>query len=75
MPENNTVMTPLFKKLNFKSHTQITVLNAPESFAPEMKAMEAVVPVTTAVGKAKELDFVIVFATKQAEVDKAPPNW
>jgi hypothetical protein len=64
-------MTPLFKKLNFKNHRQITVLNSLESFLPELKAMEASTPVSPAVGKAKELDFVIVFATRQQQVDKA----
>jgi hypothetical protein len=64
-------MTPLFKKLNFKNHRHIIALNSPESFETELKAMTPFTATAHAVGKEKGLEFVMVFATKQTEVDKA----
>jgi hypothetical protein len=63
-------MTPLFKKLNFNNHKAIVCLNAPDSFTAELAAMQPV-PAHNTLAKVKEIDFVLVFATKQAEVDKA----
>lgn len=35
-------MTPLFNKLNLKDHREIVVLDAPESFEPELTVLEGV---------------------------------
>ena len=64
-------MTPLFKKLNYKSQKVILSLNHPDSFLPELKAMSEEATIVDAISKVKEIGFVIVFATKQKEVDKA----
>jgi hypothetical protein len=62
-------MTTLFKKLNFNNHASIVVINQPASFNENLKEMEGIVPIITNVKKAKEIFFVMVFATTQAEVD------
>ncbi len=64
-------MTPLFKKLNFKDHPAIVVVNAPGSFAAELAAMEKLVPVATTLKAAKAITFALVFATRQQEIDQA----
>lgn len=63
-------MTPLFKKLNFKSHNPIHVLDAPASFDTEL---EAIKPFTTV--KANDISdaairFAIVFVTQQQQIDR-----
>lgn len=64
-------MTLLFKKLNFKTQKQIVCINAPDSFRAELDAMQKIAEIETSVTKLKEIAFAIVFATKQAEIDKA----
>jgi hypothetical protein len=64
-------MTPVFKKLNFKNQQTIVAVNAPASFDSELRAMNKLAAVETAISKVKSLEFVIVFCTKQNEVDKA----
>ncbi len=64
-------MTPLFKKLNYKTPAAIVVANAPASFEAELAPMRSIATVVDGLGKAKQVEFVIVFTTKQAEVDKA----
>ena len=60
-------MTPLFKKLNFNGQDRIVVLNAPDSFDPELQAMRPYTRVHTVVGD--NATFVLGFARTQAEVD------
>ena len=62
-------MTSLFKKLNFKNHPQIVVLNAPESFNLELDEMKPFTKIVTRIPKS--IDFMMVFVTKQSEIDKA----
>lgn len=64
-------MTPLFKKLNFKNHAAILSINHPDSFLPELKTMAEISNVVESISKLKSISFAIVFATKQAEVNKA----
>lgn len=61
-------MSAIFQKLNFKRQAAIDVVGAPESFAGELEAMRGVTAVRTKLGK--QTEFVLVFATKKAEVDK-----
>jgi hypothetical protein len=35
-------MTPLFNKLNLGTHAAVVVLNAPQSFEPELAALKGV---------------------------------
>ena len=63
-------MTPLFKKLNFKNQQSIVVLNAPESFDPELKALKGI-EVCRKVGKGEKHDFGIAFVITQKQLDDA----
>ena len=63
-------MTPLFKKLNLKDQQSIVVLNAPQSFEPELDALSDVT-VSRKIGKATKLDFVIAFVVTQKQLDEA----
>ena len=63
-------MTPLFKKLNLKDQRSIVVLNAPESFEPELRALNGVV-VNRKIPKGANLEFGIAFVITQEQLDKA----
>ena len=63
-------MTPLFKKLNFKQHPAVLVLQAPDSFLPEAVAMSAYTTLSTEwPAEDSAMTFVLFFATQQKEVD------
>jgi hypothetical protein len=66
-------MTPLFAKLNLKDQTDIVVLNAPPTFAPELAKLENV-KVIRAVAKAKKIAFALAFVTQQREIDALAPS-
>jgi len=59
-------MTPLFKKLNLGDHDVIHVINAPKSFETELAALSDVAVKRALSGN---VQFAIVFATAQKEVD------
>ncbi len=61
-------MSAIFNKLNLKNQTEILVLNAPESFEPELAALENVA-VRRNAQDVKEIAFSLAFVTKQKEVD------
>jgi hypothetical protein len=61
-------MTPLFKKLNLGTHTVVHVLNAPQSFAPELAALK---PVTVKHSVSGPSSFAMAFVITQAELDAA----
>jgi hypothetical protein len=61
-------MASTFDKLNLKQQTRIQVLNAPESFEPELKALRGVTIQRDLKG-AGEIEFSLAFVTKQQEVD------
>ena len=63
-------MSPLFKKLNFKNQQQIVVLNAPASFDAAMDEMKPYTKIATKVSKDNIIEFILVFVTKQSEIDK-----
>jgi hypothetical protein len=62
-------MQSTFEKLNLKTQTRIVVLNAPESFEPELAALRGVTVVRDLKG-AGEIEFSLAFVTQQKEVDK-----
>lgn len=66
-------MTPLFKKLLYKNQPSIYVLQAPSEFKPELDAMMQVCEVKTKPGK-KLMEFVMIFVTKQSEIDALAPT-
>lgn len=57
-----------FDKLNLKDQKQILMLNAPESFEPELKALRGVT-VLRDLKSAVEIEFSLAFVTKQQQVD------
>ncbi|MGQ0600939.1 MAG: hypothetical protein ACT4QE_04485 [Anaerolineales bacterium] len=58
----------VFTKLNLKDQTTLVVLNAPESFEPELAALPDAT-VLRDVAAADKIDFALAFVTKQKEVD------
>lgn len=60
--------TPLFAKLNLKTRTEVLVLNAPDSFASQLAALQGVRVLRT-IGKGLRVQFALVFATSKAELD------
>ncbi|MCX7782486.1 MAG: hypothetical protein N2318_02445 [Meiothermus sp.] len=63
-------MTPLFKKLNLKGQAELVIVNAPQSFEPELAPLQGV-EILRDPKAAKKIQFALVFATQQAEVDRA----
>jgi hypothetical protein len=57
-----------FEKLNLKNQMQIVVLNAPESFEPELAALRNVT-ILRDLQHLAEIEFSLAFVTKQREVD------
>ena len=66
---NDIVTSPLFKKLNLGGHREIVVLNAPDSFEPQLEQLRGV-KITRDPGKPKELKFGLGFAVTQAQLDR-----
>jgi hypothetical protein len=62
-------MTPLFKKLNFKDHNQILVVNAPQSFGEELSLMEESTQVVQFIEKAGEIEFTLGFVIDQVAIE------
>ena len=62
-------MTPLFKKMNFKGHERVVVLNQPVEFKQHFEEMKPFTKMTTR-ASAKELDYVLFFAKTQKELDQ-----
>ena len=62
-------MTPLFKKLNFKDHKQILVVDAPQSFGEELSAMDESTQVVKFIERAGEIEFALVFVLDQVAIE------
>lgn len=60
-------MTPLFKKLNYKGQSPIVVVGAPESFEPELGALEGV-PILRDATSAGTIPFFLAFVTRLDEI-------
>jgi len=61
-------MSSVFEKLNLKEHREIVVINAPASFEAELATLKDVT-VLRDLKKAKAVQFALLFATTQTEVD------
>jgi len=61
-------MSAIFNKLNLKNQTEILVLDAPESFEPELATLERVTIHRNA-RDMKEIPFSLAFVTQQKDVD------
>jgi len=57
-----------FEKLNLKDQKQILVVNAPESFEPELNTLRGIA-VQRDLKSAGQTEFSLAFVTKQKEVD------
>lgn len=67
-------MDAVFKKMNFKNHKQILVLNTPESFKTNMASMAGLTDFYTDLTALEQLHFTIVFVTEQHEIDDLAPQ-
>lgn len=65
-------MAGVFAKLNLKEQNQIVVLNAPQSFEPELKALKGV-EVVRDLKKVKAATFSLAFIMSRDEVDALAP--
>jgi hypothetical protein len=63
-------MTPLFTKLNLGLHRDILVVNAPDSFEPELSALTGVT-IRRDPKRLAEIPFALVFVQTLAEVEAA----
>jgi hypothetical protein len=61
-------MATVFEKLNWKGQQEIVVLNAPESFLPELARLP-VITLHTHLASVKETGFLLAFVTRKSEVD------
>jgi hypothetical protein len=59
----------IFDKLNLRSLTKILVLNAPQSFEPELAALQGITIARSPRGLG-EIEFSLAFVTRQKEVDQ-----
>ena len=64
-------MTALFKKLNFKNHKEILVVNHPDSFNKEIEEMSAETSFLFDIGQAKEICFAMIFVKKKFEISES----
>lgn len=67
-------MNKLFKKLNYKDHAVIHVLNSPYDFSPTLKEMNKICKIKSTLASAEEVTFLLAFVTKQKEVDEIAKN-
>lgn len=62
-------MTPLFKKLNFKQHKEVCLINHPAEFEEEMKGMKNETSFVTNLRDCKKAEFVLAFVKTKKEID------
>jgi hypothetical protein len=61
-------MATVFEKLNLKDRREILVLNAPESFEPELARLPGV-SIERKLDNSAEIEFLLAFVSRQSEVD------
>jgi hypothetical protein len=61
-------MNALLKKLNFKDHQELVILNSPPEFSEQLEDFRSYSTVVTTIPEGK-IRFVMAFVTKQSEVD------
>jgi len=66
-------MATLFDKLQLKDHKEILVLQAPESFEPELSRLP-VLHIHRTIESLPEIRFSLAFVTRQTEVDALAPK-
>jgi hypothetical protein len=66
-------MAGIFEKLNLRDHQEILVLQAPESFEPELARL-SVMTIHRHIESVPEIRFSLAFVTRQSEVDALAPK-
>jgi hypothetical protein len=66
-------MNPLLKKMNFKEHKKMVVLNAPEEFLEQMKDFENYLKTEEKLKNEKNT-FVLSFVKEQTQIDELAPK-
>jgi hypothetical protein len=61
-------MAMIFEKLNLKDQEEIVILNAPQSFEPELARL-SVKTIHHTIASAPHIDFFLAFVTCKSEVD------
>jgi hypothetical protein len=69
-PQHEQGAMSVFTKLNLKDHREIVVLNAPESFAPELARLSGVTVLRSA-ERAPPIRFALAFVKTQVELNAA----
>ena len=62
-------MNPIFAKLNYKTQTEIAVINAPDEFLPVVDEMRPLATIVTDVQAIEQGKFAIAFVKTQQDVD------
>lgn len=65
-------MATVFEKLNLGSRQEIVVLQAPESFQPELARLP-VITIHNHLESVAEAEFSLVFVTRKSEVERLAP--
>ncbi|SEJ65166.1 hypothetical protein SAMN04487995_5758 [Dyadobacter koreensis] len=66
-------MDAIFKKLNLKSQKEVVAINAPGSFEVNLDSIVEEASVITSLEGLKEIEFILIFVTKQSEIDALIP--
>jgi hypothetical protein len=64
-----SVLDPVFKKLNYKDQSTLYIIEAPESFVPNMNSMDVFATIKTSLTGAKQVNFVLAFVKTQRQID------
>ncbi len=66
-------ITPLFKKLNFKQHKEILILNHPSEFEASLNDMRDNTTIRTSIQAIGDIEFVLAFVTTRSEINAVTP--
>ena len=66
-------MDAVFKKLNLKNQKEVVAINAPESFQVNLESIAGEAAVITSLQDLSEIEFILLFVTKQSEIDALIP--
>jgi hypothetical protein len=64
------MVTPLFRKLNFKNQPEVLLVNPPDSFLPEIRQMQHLTKFTNDLGSPGKKGFILAFVTRQEQVNE-----
>ena len=67
-------MDPIFKKLNFKAHKEVVILNAPDSFKTNLENMNSITTIQIATEDINQINFFLAFVTEQEKLEEIVKN-